>query len=148
MHDHCTYDYAVVRVVPKVERGEFINVGIIVSCQAKGFLKARIELDEQRLMALDSTLDLESIRTHLAAIAAICAGGEDAGPLGHLSQRQRFHWLVAPRSTIIQTSPVHTGRCTNLTAMLNHLLDTMVRPSRTKAAATQIGLLGPSEDRA
>jgi hypothetical protein len=130
VHDHCTYDYAVLRVVPKVERGEFINVGIIVSCPAKGFLEARIELDEQRLMALDSTLDLESIRTHLAAIAAICTGGEDAGPIGQLSQRQRFHWLVAPRSTIIQTSPVHTGRCTNLTVVLDQLLDRMVRPSR------------------
>jgi Protein of unknown function (DUF3037) len=146
VHDHCTYDYAVVRVVPKVERGEFVNVGVIVSCQAKGFLEARIELDEQRLMALDSTLDLESIRTHLAAIAAICAGGENAGPLGQLSQRQRFHWLVAPRSTIIQTSPVHSGRCTNLTAVLDQLLDRMVRPPRMKAPAAHIGSLGTSED--
>jgi Protein of unknown function (DUF3037) len=145
VHDHCTYDYAVVRVVPKVERGEFVNVGIIVSCQTKGFLEARIELDEQRLMALDATLDLESIRTHLAAIAAICTGGEDAGPIGQLSQRQRFHWLVAPRSTIIQTSPVHSGRCANLTTVLDQLLDTMVRTSRAKAPATQINLRGTSE---
>ena len=78
-------------------------------------------------MALDSTLDVESIRAHLATIPAICRGGEQAGPIGQLSQRERFHWLVAPRSTIIQTSPVHTGYCKDPTAVLEHLLDTMVR---------------------
>src|SRR5215216_7149257 len=111
VHDQCTYDYAIVRVVPKVEREEFINVGVIVSCPAKAFLEARIELDEHRLMALDSTLDVESLRAHLATIPAICAGGEQAGPIGQLSQRQRFRWPIAPRSTIIQTSPAHAGRC-------------------------------------
>ena len=98
MHDHYTYDYAIIRVVPKVEREEFVNVGVIVSCPARGFLEARIELDEQRLMALDSTLDVESIRAHLATIPAVCAGGEQAGPIGQLSQRERFHWLVAPEA--------------------------------------------------
>jgi Protein of unknown function (DUF3037) len=127
--DHCTYDYAIIRVVPRVEREEFVNVGVIVSCPAKRFLEARIELDEQRLMALDATLDLESIRANLATIPAICAGGEQAGPIGRLSQRERFHWLVAPRSTIIQTSPVHSGSCKNPTAVLEHLLETMVRSS-------------------
>jgi hypothetical protein len=127
--DHCTYDYAIIRVVPRVEREEFVNVGVIVSCPARAFLEARIELDEQRLKALDSTLDVESIRAHLATIPAICAGGEQAGPIGQLSQRERFHWLIAPRSTIIQTSPVHSGYCKNPTAVLEHLLDTMVRPS-------------------
>jgi len=124
----CTYDYAIVRVVPKVEREEFVNVGVIVSCSTTGFLAARIELDERRLLALDSTLDVESIRAHLATIPTICAGGAQAGPIGQLSQRERFHWLVAPRSTIVQTSPVHTGRCTDPGAVLEHLLDTMVRP--------------------
>lgn len=138
MHDHYTYDYAIIRVVPKVEREEFINAGAIVSCPAREFLEARIELDEQRLAALDSTLDVETIQTirdHLAAIPAICVGGEQAGPIGQLSQRERFHWLVAPRSTIIQTSPVHTGYCKHPTAALEHLLDTVVRPSRAEAPA-------------
>ena len=127
MHDLVTYDYAIVRVVPKVERAEFVNVGVIVSCPPRDLLLARIEIDEQRLMALDPTLDLQSVRAHLAAIPTICAGGEQAGPIGKLSQRERFHWLVAPRSTIIQTSPVHTGRCADVTATLDHLLVTMVR---------------------
>jgi hypothetical protein len=130
VHDHCTYDYAIIRVVPKVEREEFVNVGVIVSCPALRFLEARIELDEQRLRALDSTLDMESIRVHLATIPAICTGGEPAGPIGQLSQRERFHWLVAPRSTIIQTSPVHSGYGKKPGAVLEHLLATMVRPSR------------------
>jgi hypothetical protein len=145
VHDHCTYDYAVIRVVPRVEREEFLNVGVIVSCPAKGFLEARIELNEHRLMALDSTLDAELIRAHLATIPAICAGGEQAGPIGRLSQRERFHWLVAPRSTVIQTSPVHTGYCKDLPAVLEHLLDTMVRPSRAESPAAQPGLAGTSE---
>ena len=130
MPDLCTYDYAVIRVVPKVEREEFVNVGVIVSCPAKGFLEARIELDEQRLKALDATLDIESIRPHLVSIIAICAGGEQAGPIGQLSQRERFHWLTAPRSTTIQTSPVHTGHTTNPVSVLEHLLESSVRPPR------------------
>ncbi|MEK6304473.1 MAG: DUF3037 domain-containing protein [Acidobacteriota bacterium] len=130
MRDHYPYDYAIFRVVPRVEREEFVNVGVIVSCPAKHFLEARIELDEERLTTLDSTLDVESIRAHLATIPAICAGGEQAGPIGLLSQRERFHWLVAPRSTTIQTSPVHTGRCEDPTEVLEHLLNTMVRPPR------------------
>jgi hypothetical protein len=121
------YDYAVVRVVPRVERGEFINAGVIVSCAAKGFLQARIELDEARLLALDTKADLESVKANLATIPAICAGGNDAGPIGRLSVRERFHWLVAPRSTVIQTSPVHIGRCHDLDMAIEHLLATMVR---------------------
>lgn len=128
MHDRVTYDYAVIRVVPKVEREEFINVGVIVSCPARQFLEACTHLDEQRLMALDSTLDIEIIRDHLATIPIICAGGEQAGPIGQLLQRERFYWLVAPRSTMIQISPVHTGFCSDPAAMLEHLLDVMVRP--------------------
>ena len=130
MHDHYPYDYAVFRVVPRVEREEFVNVGVIVSCPARDFLEARIELDEQRLRALDSGLDVESIRVPLATIPSICAGGEQAGPIGQLSQRERFHWLVAPRSTTIQTSPVHTGWCENPDEVLEHLLNTMVRAAR------------------
>ena len=133
MHDHFMYDYAIIRVVPKVEREEFVNVGVIVSCPTRKFLEARVELNEQRLLALDSTLDMDTIRDHLGAIPIICAGGEQSGPIGQLSQRERFHWLVAPRSTMIQTSRVHTGFCKHLTAMLDHLLDTMVRPAHVRA---------------
>jgi hypothetical protein len=127
VHDLATYDYAIVRVVPKVERAEFVNAGVIVSCPTRDLLVARIELDEQRLVALDPTIDLESVRTHLAAIPIICAGGEGAGPIGRLSQRERFHWLVAPRSTIIQTSPTHTGSARDIEAVVERLLETMVR---------------------
>ncbi|MEJ1962319.1 MAG: DUF3037 domain-containing protein [Gammaproteobacteria bacterium] len=132
MHDQCSYDYAVVRVVPRVDREEFINAGVIVSCPAIDFLEARIELDEARVLALDGTVDLDAVRTHLASIPLICAGGPSAGPIGRLSQRERFHWLVAPRSTIIQTSRVHTGRCTSPGDVIEHLLSVMVRPARAQ----------------
>ena len=132
MHDHCSYDYAVIRVVPRVDREEFLNVGIIISCPAKDFLEARIELDESRLLAFDPTLDIEAIRNHLASIPRICAGGPDAGPIGQLSQRERFHWLVAPRSTIIQTSRVHTGRCIDPDPLSERLLDRMVRAATAR----------------
>lgn len=134
MHDLCMYDYAIIRVVPKVEREEFVNVGVIVSCSSQKFLEARIELNEQRLLAIDSTVDMDVIRDHLEAIPIICAGGAQSGPIGQLSQRERFHWLVAPRSTMIQTSRVHTGFCQHLGAVLEHLLDTMVRPSPAKVS--------------
>ena len=137
MRDHYPYDYAVFRVVPRVEREEFVNVGVIVSCPARGFLEARIELNEQRLAAMDSTLDLESIRAHLLTIPAICAGGAQAGPIGQLSQRERFHWLVAPRSTIIQSSPVHTGYCKDPAEVLERLLNTMVRPATDHSSVDQ-----------
>jgi hypothetical protein len=128
VRDLVTYDYAIIRVVPKVERAEFVNVGVIVSCQERDLLLAKIEVDERRLMSLDPTLDLQSVQTHLAAIPTICLGGEQAGPIGRLSQRERFHWLVAPRSTIIQTSPTHTGSASDLEAVVERLLQTMVRP--------------------
>ncbi len=124
---HAAYDYAVIRVVPRVEREEFVNVGVIVSCPPKDFLEARIELDEQRLLSLDPHVNLDVVRAHLASIPLICAGGPDAGPIGQLPRRERFHWLVAPRSTIIQVSPVHTGRCTDFEATLERLLNVMVR---------------------
>ena len=126
-----TYDYAVVRVVPRVERGEFVNAGVIVSCASLGFLGARIELDEARLLALDPRADLETIRASLAAIPVICAGGAAAGALGRLTLRERFDWLVAPRSSTIQTSAVHTGRCDDDPAgTLDKLVATMVLPQR------------------
>jgi len=121
------YDYAVVRVVPRVEREEFVNAGVILSCPSRRFLEARIELDEKRLLALDASVDLAIVRAHLAIIPAICRGGDGAGPIGKLAQRERFHWLVAPRSTIIQISQVHTGRCDDPEAALERLMDRMVR---------------------
>jgi hypothetical protein len=124
-----TYDYAVIRVVPRVERAEFVNAGVVLSCHAARFLHARIALDEARLRALDGAVDLDMVRRHLAAIPAICAGGPHSGPIGQLPLRARFHWLTAPRSTIIQTSPVHTGRCADPAAALEHLLQRMVLPT-------------------
>jgi hypothetical protein len=129
-----TYDYAVVRVVPRVERGEFVNVGVIVSCDATESLAARVELDPARVRALDPDADIEAIRTALAAIDAVCAGSAAAGSLARLSARERFHWLVAPRSAVIQTSPVHTGRTAEPETVIDHLFATMVggpRPGTT-----------------
>jgi hypothetical protein len=122
-----TYDYAVVRVVPRVERGEFVNAGIILSCDVERILLAGIELDENALLALDARVDMDLVRSVLKSIPAICAGGEGAGDIGKMTARERFHWLVAPRSTIVQTSPVHTGRCADPAAALAHLMRTMVR---------------------
>jgi len=121
------YDYAVIRVVPRVEREEFVNVGVIVACQDSEFLEARIEIDAERLLALDPGIDLATVREHLATIPAICAGGAPAGALGRLSRRERFDWLTAPRSALIQTSAVHTGRCDDAEAVIEHLMQTMVR---------------------
>jgi hypothetical protein len=122
-----TYDYAIIRVVPRVQRGEMMNVGVILSCADLDFLDARIELDEPRLRALDPTVDLEVARTHLGAILEVCRGGPTAGPIGELPPRDRFRWLVSPRSTIIQTSPVHTGQTSDPAACLERLMDQMVR---------------------
>ena len=122
-----TYDYAVVRVVPRVERGEFINAGVILSCAASHTLHACIELDEARLLALDPGADVAGLRSALAALPIICAGGDAAGALGKLSVRERFHWLVAPRSTSIQTSPVHSGRCADLQQTMAQLMQRLVR---------------------
>ena len=127
MHGLSTFDYAIIRVVPRVEREEFINAGVIVSCPSHNYLKALIELNTERLAALDHTLDPEIIRGYLNSIPLICAGGAEAGPIAKLPQRARFHWLVAPRSTIIQTSPAHSGLCSDPEEALQHLLEQMVR---------------------
>jgi hypothetical protein len=106
-----SFDYAIVRVVPRVERQEFLNAGVILFCLERDFLKARVEVNEARLKALWPEVDVDLVRHHLEAIPKICAGLPEAGPIARLSLRERFHWLVAPRSTIIQVSPVHTGLC-------------------------------------
>lgn len=121
------FDYAVVRVIPRVEREEFVNAGVILHCYAQDFLGARIELDERRLLALAPDADLPLIRRHLAVIPRICAGGAEAGPIGLLPQRERFHWLVAPRSTILQTSAAHSGLCEDPEHALERLLERVVR---------------------
>ena len=122
-----TYDYAIVRVVPRVDRGEQVNVGVILSCADTDFLDARIEVDEEALRALDPEIDLAAVRANLDVIPAVCRGGADAGPIGLLPARNRFRWLVAPRSTIIQPSAVHTGRTSDPAACLEHLMDRLVR---------------------
>ncbi|HEV8633895.1 MAG TPA: DUF3037 domain-containing protein [Chloroflexota bacterium] len=128
------FDYALVRIVPCVERGEFLNVGVILFCRTRRFLGARIELDEARVRALWPAADLDEIRAHLEAIPRVCAGGPGAGPIGRLPLHERFHWLVAPRSTVIQTSPVHSGLCLDPAATLEHLMDRTVRSPGSSAA--------------
>ncbi|MDI1447506.1 DUF3037 domain-containing protein [Polyangium sp. 6x1] len=127
-----SFDYAVVRVVPRVERGEFINAGVILHCATHDWLAARIELDESRLLALAPDVDLEAVRRHLAAIPRVCEGGPGAGPIGLLSQKERFSWLVATRSTMIQTSDVHVGLCDAPDVVLDRLLDKLVRVPRSR----------------
>ncbi|MCB0077613.1 MAG: DUF3037 domain-containing protein [Anaerolineales bacterium] len=109
MHAVDSFDYAILRAVPRVERGEFINVGVILFCRPRRFLAARTALNEQRLAALGAACDIELLRQHLALIPRIAAGEGDAGPIAHLPLAERFHWLVAPRSAVLQPSPVHTG---------------------------------------
>lgn len=122
---YATYDYAVLRVVPRVERGEFLNAGVILFCRTRRFLAASVELDRAALAALaPAGFDGEAAAEALELIPAICAG---EGPIGALPQADRFHWVVAPHSTIIQASPVHCGRCTDPAAALEHLMNVMVR---------------------
>jgi hypothetical protein len=121
------FDYAVVRLVPCVDRQEFLNVGIILYCKDLKFLKAEFELSETRLDALCRDTPVGELKEHLDAFARICEGGETAGPIGSLSPGERFRWLTAPRSTIVQTSPVHTGLCTDAAQTLDDLLTKMVR---------------------
>jgi hypothetical protein len=119
------FEYAVIRVVPRVEREEFVNAGVIVFSKARNFLAARVRVDERRILALWPDADLDLIRQHLDAIPRVCAGTE-AGPIGALSQRERFHWLVAPRSTMIQVSAVHGGLCDSPDDVLQRLFDQFV----------------------
>jgi hypothetical protein len=122
------FAYALLRVVPRVERGEFVNAGVVLYSQDARFLEARIHLDPGRLRALDPRLDLESVTAHLEAVCRVCAGGPEAGPVGLLPLGQRFGWLVAPRSTVVQPSPVHTGLAEDPKEALDHLLQVMVHP--------------------
>lgn len=115
------YSYAVIRVVPRVERGECINVGVVLFARTARFLAARVALDHARLRAFAPALDLAAVERHLGAFVAICDAAPEGGPIARLSQPERFHWLTAPRSTLIQPSPVHVGRCDDPHAALDDL---------------------------
>lgn len=130
MPECSSYDYATIRVVPRVERDEFINVGVILFCRTRNFLGALTHLDEQRLLALAPDLDLEQVRELLEMVSLICAGDARAGRLARMSPSERFHWLVAPHSTMLQSSPVHCGLSSDPEATLRHLMQQMVYVSK------------------
>lgn len=121
------FEYAVVRVVPDIERQEFLNVGVIVYCRGLDFLDARVELDDTRARALSPRLDLDLVRDHLEVIPRICRGDADAGPIARLELLERFRWLVSPRNTMVQTSPAHAGLCDDPQRWLERLLARLVR---------------------
>ena len=125
------YSYAVVRVVPRVERGEFLNVGVVLFSREMDFLGARFEVDLQRVRSLAPDVDPRTIARHLATFQAICDGEAVGGPIAALPKPERFHWLAAPRSTMIQTSPVHVGRSRDPDQALEDLLTEFVRPVRS-----------------
>jgi hypothetical protein len=120
------FDYAILRVVPQVEREEFINVGVLLLCRQRAFLGARFKVDVPRLLALAPQVDVHAVQAHLEAIRRLVEGNPDAGPLGRMSQAERFHWLTHPRSTTIQVSPVHSGLCDNPEAALEDLFERLV----------------------
>lgn len=128
------FQYALLRVVPRVERGECINAGVVLYCQDDGFLDALVHLDEERLRALDPDLEPSVVRGHLEAARRICAGGPEGGPVGMLPRGERFGWLAAPRSTVVQPSPIHTGMTEDPQKEIERLLEVMVRQTRTPRA--------------
>ncbi len=111
MRTNASFDYAIVRVVPRVEREEFVNAGVLFFCLERRYLACRIQLDTTRLRTLAPDVDVASVEGHLAALVHVCSGNAEGGPMAKLSQRERFHWLTAPRSTMVQVSPVKTGVC-------------------------------------
>lgn len=129
MSQRVPFEYAVLRVVPRVERAEFLNVGVVVYCQRSQFLAAAIELDTVRLHAFAPSLDADDVRASLRAVELVCEGGIAAGEAGGGDIGQRFRWLTAPRSTVVQPSPVHTGVTTDAPSELRRLLDTLVSPA-------------------
>ena len=127
MREKDLFEYAVIRVIPRVDREEFLNVGVILYCPAQDFLQTAFELNEERLRVFASDLKTREIEEHLLAFEQICAGGEKAGAIGKLPLGERFRWLTAPRSTVVQTSPVHTGLCSDADETLTSLLQKLVR---------------------
>lgn len=126
MQDKKLFEYAVIRVVPRVEREEFINVGVILFCKEKGFLQTLFHLDKKRLLSLAPDADMEELESRLKTFQKICSGGRNAGPIGALSVAERFRWLTSSRSTIIQVSPVHPGICNDPEKNLLHLFEKLV----------------------
>ena len=133
------YSYAIIRLVPRVERGEFLNVGVVLFAREQDFLGARIEADPRRLLNLAADLDLGAVERHLSTFQAITEGAPAGGPIAALTRPERFHWLVSPRSTMIQTSPVHVGRSADPERALEELLDEFVRPLAQGAGQTGSG---------
>ncbi|CAM5670218.1 MULTISPECIES: DUF3037 domain-containing protein [Streptomyces] len=125
--DREVFEYALLRVVPRVERGECINAGVLVYCRAKAYVGVRTHLDEARLRALDPDADVAGVRAALHAVEGVCAGGEGAGQAARDDAGRRFRWLIAPRSTVVQPGPVHTGLTTDPAAEPERLLDLLVR---------------------
>ena len=123
-----SFDYAVIRIVPAVEREEFFNAGVILFCPAQRFLRALVHLDREKLETLAPEVDTEDIQRRLEAIEKICAGDPSAGPIAHLEQRARFHWLIAPRSTLVQVSAAHSGFCEQPESRLHRLFHEQVSP--------------------
>ncbi|MFF7724978.1 DUF3037 domain-containing protein [Streptomyces sp. NPDC008001] len=121
------FEYALLRVVPRVERGEQINAGVVVYCQATGYVAARVHLDEARLLALDPAADVEGVRAALCAVEGVCLGGERAGQAAGDDPGRRFRWLIAPRSTVVQPGPVHAGLTADPEGEPERLLDLLVR---------------------
>jgi hypothetical protein len=126
MPERSPYDFAVIRIVPRVEREEFVNAGVVLFCPVRKFLQARVLIDEPRLKALWPEIDIPLLREHLEPFPAICAGDSSAGPIAARPLRERFHWVVAPRSTMIQISPVHAGLCEAPEAVLDKLFAQLV----------------------
>jgi hypothetical protein len=120
------FEYAVIRVVPRVEREEFLNIGVILYCKKHQFLKTRYHLDETRLQAFYTGLDLDELKEHLCSFKRICQGDKAAGPIGKLDVASRFRWLTATRSTVLQTSKVHPGMSDDAEVTLNRLFDQLV----------------------
>jgi hypothetical protein len=125
--DRAVFEYALLRVVPCVERGECVNAGVIVYCQERAFLAARSALDEGRLLALDEGVDLVGVRRALEAVEMMCRGGDEAGAAGRERPGQRFRWLTAPRSTIVRAGEIHGGLTEDPEAEVERLLDRLVR---------------------
>jgi len=113
MRDKVTFEYAVIRVLPKVEREEFVNVGVILFSKPKKFLGMKVHVDEEKLLALSPKLDIDQIKQYLKAWEEVCAGAPKGGRIGEMELPSRFRWLTASRSTMIQSSPTHTGMCTD-----------------------------------
>ena len=133
MQERAPYEYAVLRVVPRVERAEFVNAGVIVFAKQRKLLAARIHLDEDRLRALWPAADVESIRRHLEAVDRVCRGDADGGPIAKMSQSERFHWLTSPKSAVIQVSPVRTGLSAEPEKVLETLASELVgTPAKTQ----------------